>query len=1102
MKYFYLILSLLFFAQASRAQCPTDDITFSTQGQIDSFSILYPGCTEFDGSITIDNYQITNVIGLQGLKRIEKDLVIWHSQITSFEGFDSLNYIGQDFILGSKLVKPNSGDLYGDSIPINFQNLNNLDTIAGAFSITNHAFENFTGLSSLKKIQGIYLNECNNTVDFTGLDSLNSLSSIHLGTFLLPSPGIANTASNNSISSFVGLEQVTNLYIIKVLNAPNFSSFAGLSQLDTINTITLQSCPILEDFQGLNNLKHIGTLDIGKPDVLPGYIQFPSSCIFRPVGIKNFSGLESITSLNNLKVRSCPNLINFSGLNNLTYIQNDLTIGQLFFHGFSNYNWLNNANLSSLDGLNNVTKIGHTLSIEGKNNLSSLNGLSALDSILYDFILADNSTHTLSDLSNLKYIGHSIKLGNYFFRYTEDWEPALTDITKLSFLDTVMGDFALINLNSLTSIQGVNNIKKIQGSLTIAGNDSLNNLEAFSQLKTIAQNLKLGMIATIPSINVTLLHGNASLQNFQGLHNLTSVGKDLYIIDNQLITSLEGLNNLQTIGDSLYVGTNSFYLPTGQYYGNPQLINLNGLDNLASCNHIQIQGNPKLLGLEALNQNLTSSFAIHGNPMLSTCSFLPVCKYLDNATQPVSISNNAPGCNSANEILTNCAIYSIAGKAFYDFNQNKIQEPNEGTIPNQKIWFTPPDQIALTNQNGIFQQLCDSGTVYHLNWMDDPDWTLTTDSSSYEVLFEPGLPSNLEKDFGLYPNFTEHTGQVNLSSNPTRCNTDVNFFLRFQNTGTFMESGYTLMHYDPSCTFISSTPTTGFIVDTTAYTLLWHYDSLYPFQYQDIEITFTMPSQSSTGSTLNFLTEMYRDSLGTQSLLDAYTYTPTVLCSFDPNDKQVMPSGERDEHYTLHGEQLTYTVRFQNTGNAEAIDIRILDTIDAHLDIQSLRIVNSSFPVQTSIKGQAVEFLFKNIWLPDSISNEPESHGFVTYEIQPIADLDDYTEINNTAFIIFDFNDAIVTNTTTNTMVTMIPVALKDIEKTDITIRPNPADHQIYISARNQQNIDKILIYNTLGKLVLTQKSNSVDVSHLPKGVYVVKVEIGDKVGMEKLVIE
>jgi uncharacterized repeat protein (TIGR01451 family) len=124
-----------------------------------------------------------------------------------------------------------------------------------------------------------------------------------------------------------------------------------------------------------------------------------------------------------------------------------------------------------------------------------------------------------------------------------------------------------------------------------------------------------------------------------------------------------------------------------------------------------------------------------------------------------------------------------------------------------------------------------------------------------------------------------------------------------------------------------------------------------------------------------------------------------------------MPAGERMEHYTLKDEALTYTVRFENEGNSEAIDITVKDSIDKALDISTLNVVNSSFPVFTMINNNAVIFFFKNIWLP------AKGKGFVTYEIMPLAGTPDLTIVKNKADILFDFNQPVITNTTENTLV-------------------------------------------------------------------------------------
>ena len=56
-----------------------------------------------------------------------------------------------------------------------------------------------------------------------------------------------------------------------------------------------------------------------------------------------------------------------------------------------------------------------------------------------------------------------------------------------------------------------------------------------------------------------------------------------------------------------------------------------------------------------------------------------------------------------------------------------------------------------------------------------------------------------------------------------------------------------------------------------------------------------------------------------------------------------------------------------------------------------------------------------------------------------------------------------------------------------LSIYPNPASDYLHIDANFQ--IEKITIYNTLGKLVLAQSANpSIEISHLPNGIYFVEI--------------
>jgi hypothetical protein len=144
-------------------------------------------------------------------------------------------------------------------------------------------------------------------------------------------------------------------------------------------------------------------------------------------------------------------------------------------------------------------------------------------------------------------------------------------------------------------------------------------------------------------------------------------------------------------------------------------------------------------------------------------------------------------------------------------------------------------------------------------------------------------------------------------------------------------------------------------------------------------------------------------------------------------------------------------------------------------------------------EGNKIAFTFDNIMLPDSTTNEPESHGFVRYSISPKSGLADYTEVTNTAYIYFDFNPAIVTNTTLNTYVSNIYVTNPDnnIGNQIASIYPNPVDDVLNIDIKTDGE-KNISIINVLGQTLISEATNeqqlTIDLSGLDKGLYFINI--------------
>lgn len=224
------------------------------------------------------------------------------------------------------------------------------------------------------------------------------------------------------------------------------------------------------------------------------------------------------------------------------------------------------------------------------------------------------------------------------------------------------------------------------------------------------------------------------------------------------------------------------------------------------------------------------------------------------------------------------------------------------------------------------------------------------------------------------------------------------------------------------------------------------------------------------------------------SLNNTKTLCYAVVNSFDPNMKEVYPVNVAPGYQ----DWLTYTIHFQNTGNAPAMNIKLADTLDAALDLSTFQVTNYSHFNTSSLVNNALAFNFPNIQLPDSLSDPEGSKGFVQYRIKPRAGRPAGTTIHNTAYIYFDYNAAVVTNTTVNEFVLSLSIN-ENNANTSFTIFPNPGNGKYMVSITgNNASVCSLEVYNALGEIVLTEKKAlnvfQIDLSSQPDGIYFVKL--------------
>lgn len=222
--------------------------------------------------------------------------------------------------------------------------------------------------------------------------------------------------------------------------------------------------------------------------------------------------------------------------------------------------------------------------------------------------------------------------------------------------------------------------------------------------------------------------------------------------------------------------------------------------------------------------------------------------------------------------------------------------------------------------------------------------------------------------------------------------------------------------------------------------------------------------------------------------------------SYDPNFKEV----SREIVEPLYDDWLYYTVHFQNTGNESAINIRMMDTLDSKLDPESLDILGYSHHMNAIVRGQIINFQFPNIDLPDSFSNEAGSHGYVQYKVRPKAKYPDGTKISNTAFIYFDFNAPVVTNTIQTSYVKKNSSISNVSKQNYLIVYPNPSNEKFNMMLQDQSSAQWMVI-DVYGKSIANGDIDGtaiLDLSGFSKGIYFLKVYNGSFEDVQCIVLE
>lgn len=480
------------------------------------------------------------------------------------------------------------------------------------------------------------------------------------------------------------------------------------------------------------------------------------------------------------------------------------------------------------------------------------------------------------------------------------------------------------------------------------------------------------------------------------------------------------------------------------------------------------------------------------------------------------IVTDANGCSANGQFYLNSNCYNvILGTVYNDANQNCIQDVGELGLANMAL-NTNVGYYGYTDANGNYsiQTTELNPTVVVSNYYTQYYSPTCPATGSQQVNFSAAGDTISNVNFGYFadPNY------FNLSIHPGwsagHPGFAKNYWLYYQNQSSIPQNGVVRFVYDPVLVFDSAS--VGGIHNPTLHTIEWNFSNLSSISnsWQNlVRAYFTVPVSVPITATLHSyfeITPIIGDAFPTNNVLDIIE---PVTGSRDPNDKSVIPKGEGPTGNILQTDStLLYTVRFQNNGNDTAYTVVVVDTLSQYLDPSTIVPGASKHPYTFTLSGQGVmTWRFDQIMLPDSLRNEPESKGFFNYTVKQKQNNALGTVIENTAYIYFDFNEAIITNTTINTLVA--PVALNEskLDVSNFVIYPNPASSEVMIQFETKEMGDvKLELYNMMGEVVKTksikntQKGNNLESLNLidvASGIYFVKVKTANSQSVQKLVI-
>ncbi len=622
----------------------------------------------------------------------------------------------------------------------------------------------------------------------------------------------------------------------------------------------------------------------------------------------------------------------------------------------------------------------------------------------------------------------------------------------------------------------------------------------------------------LPNFNLLTLYSNNEFEyyNLSAINHIKRLSLEIphnhYLADGnfnieQLPEQLDYLktDKVHIIGEVMgYSNIKSLHIneyPAGVSYRTIQQL-LNYLPDLDTL----IITNQDLERLESIPETL-KSLQLHNIPQL-TClpTFHPNLKSFEGSNLGVDCIPNEnmwireteewPLCKDSDKICNSTSLMSISGSVYIDVNMNQVID-EEDILAHDAI-VKGNGEYSSSFRKGQYRIAIHEAGEYTLELFTPYDNIISiTPAQANAVVNEANPHDTIDFLVQLQPNTNLEIIGINSVARPGMT-AQLSVFVK--NRNILPANNSTIKILAPAEWSRENILPDNYTISND--TLIWNNIDVKSFETEHFGVSFKLPATASIlGDTYQY--EMWVENEGDITPENNYySIIDTIIGSYDPNDKIVNHSTLTPE--LSNSKELIYTIRFQNTGTDTAFQVIIVDSIIGNLDPSTIRIIGASHNYTWNYTGAGIAtFVFDNILLPDSNVNEPGSHGFVTLALRPGKDLVVGDSIYNRAGIYFDFNEPVITNHANTRIATVTPVYSHS--NIPLSIYPNPAKNQVRVEWKVSEPAI-LRISDISGKIIRTERLNNgftdINVSQLPKGLYIVQLQAGQNMAVSKLIVQ